>query len=59
MARQSLHERFGLHSTAFPGHGSGHGETAGVKIDLVLRDMGYFSLNEFTAIEQRGAVVSS
>lgn len=32
---------------------------AGVKIDLALRDMGYFSLSEFTAIEQRGAVVSS
>jgi hypothetical protein len=138
MSRQSLHDRFDIHSTAFmmavlfdlmqqryrpavaaiqgreiqriliedassqvmpksnsaafAGHGNGHGETAGVKIDLafdlltgdiishslygateqdktigkefvaevrhgdlVLRDMGYFSLSEFTAIEQRGA----
>ena len=112
MARQSLHERFDIHSTAFmmavlfdlmqqryrpavaafPGHGNSHGKTAGVKIDmafdlltreiishslhsateqdktigkeflvevrygdLVLRDMGYFCLSEFTAIEQRGA----
>lgn len=138
MARQSLHERFDINSTAFmmavlsdlmqqryrpaavaiqgseiqriliedassqvmpkansaafPGHGNSHGKTAGVKIDLaydlltgeivshslygateqdktigkefvvevrygdlVLRDMGYFCLSEFTAIEQRGA----
>lgn len=77
---------------AFPAHGNHHGKTAGVKIDLafdlltnsivshslqaateqdksigkefvievrrgdlVLRDMGYFSLNEFTAIEQLDA----
>ena len=134
MARQSLHQRFDIRSTAFlmavlgdlmqqrystaataiksgaiqriliedassqvmpksnadafPAHGNHHGETAGVKIDfafdlltgcivshslqaateqdksigkefiievrrgdLVLRDMGYFSLGEFTAIE--------
>lgn len=138
MARQSLHERFGIHSTAFlmavlcdlmqqrfspvraaimgcgigriiiqdassqvmpkanaktfPAHGNHHGDTAGVKIDLaydlltdsiishslllatqqdkttgkdlvmellsgdlVLRDMGYFSLDELTAIEACGA----
>ena len=136
MARQSLHERFDIHSTAFmmavlfdlmqqryrpaviqgsgiqriliedassqvmpksnsaafPGHGNSYGKTAGVKIDmafdlltreiishslhsateqdktigkeflvevrygdLVLRDMGYFILSEFTAIELRGA----
>jgi hypothetical protein len=138
MARQSLHERFDIRSTAFlmsvlcdlmqqrystaatalgsstiqriliedasgqvmpksnadafPAHGNHHGKTAGVKIDLafdlltgcivshslqaateqnksigkefvvevrrgdlVLRDMGYFSLSEFTAIEQREA----
>jgi hypothetical protein len=135
MARQSLHERFDIRSTAFlmavlcdlmeqrystaatavgssgiqriliedasgqvmpksnadafPAHGNHHGKTAGVKIDLafdllagsmvshglyaateqdktigkefvievrrgdlVLRDMGYFDLSEFTAIEQ-------
>ena len=77
---------------AFAAHGNHHGKTAGVKIDLafdlltgsiishslqgateqdktigkefvievrrgdlVLRDMGYFSLSEFTAIELRGA----
>lgn len=138
MARQSLHERFDIRSTAFlmavlsdlmaqrfkpaaaalepsaiqriiiedasgqvmpksnaesfPAHGNHHGATAGVKInfaydlladnvishslhaattqdktigrdlvaevrrgDLVLRDMGYFSLGEFTAIEACGA----
>lgn len=138
MARQSLHERFSPHSTAFlmsvhgnlieqrfeptrlalkstelnriiiedasgqvmpksnaenfPAHGNHHGSTAGVKVDLaydlltgstishtlelattqdktigkellvevqkgdlVLRDMGYFSLAEFTAIERLGA----
>ena len=79
-------------SGAFAAHGNHHGETAGVKIDLVfdllacaivshtlqaateqdktigkellpalrrgdlvLRDMGYFILSEFTAIEARGA----
>ena len=138
MARQSLHQRFDIRSTAFlmavlcdllqqrystaatairssaiqriliedasgqvmpksnadafPAHGNHHGKTAGVKIDLafdlltgsivshslqaateqdksigkefiievrrgdlVLRDMGYFSLSEFTAIELRNA----
>jgi hypothetical protein len=138
MARQSLHQRFGIRSTAFlmavlgdlmqqryrtaataiksgaiqrlliedasgqvmpksnadafPAHGNHHGKTAGVKIDLafdlltgsivshglhaatgqdksigkefvievrrgdlVLRDMGYFSLGEFTAIEMLDA----
>ena len=138
MARQSLHQRFDIRSTAFlmavlcdlmqqrystlsttvgsraiqriliedasgqvmpksnadafPAHGNHYGKTAGVKIDfafdlltgsivshslqaateqdksigkefvievrrgdLVLRDMGYFSLNEFTKIEQREA----
>ena len=138
MARQSLHQRFDIRSTAFlmavlgdlmhqryrtaataigssaiqriliedasgqvmsksnadafPAHGNHHGKTAGVKIDLafdlltgsivshslqaateqdktigkefitevrrgdlVLRDMGYFSLSEFTAIELREA----
>jgi Transposase DDE domain len=138
MARQSLHQRFDIRSTAFlmavlcdlmqqryttaataigssgiqriliedasgqvmpksnadafPAHGNSYGKTAGVKIDLafdlltgsiishslqaateqdksigkefvievrcgdlVLRDMGYFSLNEFTEIEQRQA----
>lgn len=138
MARQSIHQRFDIHSTAFlmavlydlmkqrystattaigssgiqriliedasgqvmpksnadafPAHGNHHGKTAGVKIDLafdlltgspvshslqaateqdksigkefvievrrgdlVLRDMGYFSLSEFTEIERRKA----
>ena len=33
---------------AFPAHGNHYGKT-------VLRDMGYFSLNEFDEIEQREA----
>jgi hypothetical protein len=49
MARQSLHQRFDIRSTAFLM------AVLGDLLNLVLRDMGYFSLSEFTAIELLGA----
>jgi hypothetical protein len=48
-ARQPLHPRCNIRSTAFLT------AVLGDLLNLVLRDMGYFSLSEFTAIELLGA----